>query len=621
MWKVLVCAFLGGVDACNQDCLALAKGECTCHNGVITNCSQATSSCLELYGCDISELKVGAFDGINIDTLIIEDNPRLIALENGIFDGLEDKVYDLDLRNNGIAVIGREVFRTWPILDDLFLFGNELQDLNWLSSSDMPLLDRLWLHNNRIASIPPGTFEGTPALTQLRLDGNSIDTVEDGVFEGMEDLRMLNLCTNAISALSPGSFDLSSLTVLDVSFNRLTTLATGSFDGVPSLDVLSLNGNRLTTLEPGGFQNLPNLTTLYLFENQLASIPEASLSGLESVHELRLDRNALLRLDAQSLEGLSSSGLGILYLSDNQLSKETVAADLFVRFENLILLNLVGNENIACSDVAFPNAILECTAGFPASDLEQVAGVGDFVEVLSPYGNIENTGIAVTDGFIGTQLYVLNANSILSLLVVPVNGPVVVAGVQFTSGVTRSYDPRQFLLEGSNQTDGTGFEPIFGGQGPIVDFSSRYQTSPVIRFPNNAPHLSFRLTLQSNGGNVQLAELTFWGAKPLQEDLPSDSNAIRQLAFGVGFGVPGFVGAGALLLVWWRRSQKNTADLAQPMLKNMPAKEDLLGKGGGDWEDINFEEYIPASLLIPIELLQTNQIVGAGDLIYPLPRL
>jgi hypothetical protein len=63
----------------------------------------------------------------------------------------------------------------------------ELQDLNWLSSSDMPLLDR-------IASIPPGTFEGTPALTQLRLDGNSIDTVEDGVFEGMEGLRMLNLC-------------------------------------------------------------------------------------------------------------------------------------------------------------------------------------------------------------------------------------------------------------------------------------------------------------------------------------------------------------------------------------------------------------------------------------------
>eukprot|EP00042_Codosiga_hollandica_P020170 m.64552 g.64552 ORF g.64552 m.64552 type:complete len:168 (-) comp49717_c1_seq7:1542-2045(-) len=87
----------------------------------------------------------------------------------------------------------------------------------------------------------------------------------------------------------------SSITTLDLSFNRLTSIGDGSFSGLTSLQTLEvphscsiceLFGNQLSSISDGAFGSLTSLLILKMANNQLTSIADGTFGSLTSLQSL-----------------------------------------------------------------------------------------------------------------------------------------------------------------------------------------------------------------------------------------------------------------------------------------------------------------------------------------------
>jgi hypothetical protein len=78
---------------------------------------------------------------------------------------------------------------------------------------------------------------------------------------------VLEFTNQALTRIKPTAFDstgLTHVTVLDLSFNQLTTMPVRVFDKLTALASLFLDGNKLTTMPVGVFDRLTALSTLRL---------------------------------------------------------------------------------------------------------------------------------------------------------------------------------------------------------------------------------------------------------------------------------------------------------------------------------------------------------------------
>ncbi|MYI84789.1 MAG: leucine-rich repeat domain-containing protein, partial [Rhodothermaceae bacterium] len=78
---------------------------------------------------------------------------------------------------------------------------------------------------------------------------------------------------------------------LDLSFENISNLKAGGFDGLVSLAGLDLRYNRLAVLPDGIFDDLTSLTSLHLASNDLATLPDGIFDQLTSLTELYLYNN------------------------------------------------------------------------------------------------------------------------------------------------------------------------------------------------------------------------------------------------------------------------------------------------------------------------------------------
>jgi Leucine-rich repeat (LRR) protein len=148
---------------------------------------------------------------------------------------------------------------------------------------------------------------------ELNLSGCSLAEIPLKVFE-LTSLQVLDLHDNQITTLPPGIGKLTSLQKLHLHNNRLTTLPP-EIGRLALLRELKLYNNRLTTLPPE-IGNLTSLQWLYLCNNQLTTLP-SKIGNLTSLQQLRLDNNQLTTLPA-SLISLTS--LRRLNLTNNPIT-------------------------------------------------------------------------------------------------------------------------------------------------------------------------------------------------------------------------------------------------------------------------------------------------------------
>ena len=259
----------------------------------------------------------------------------------------------LDISSENLTTLRAGDFDGLMGLGFLSLKGNALQSLPQGVFAGTPNLAVLDLSGNQLTSsgLPAGTFSGlSSTLGVLYLSDNPLTSLPANVFTGLSKLAGLYLEDNQLTALPAGAFTgLSELKILHLTDNRLTALPAGVFTGLSKLENLHLHGNRLTALPAGVFAGLSKLENLHLHDNELQSLPVNVFADLSELQNLYLTNNQLTTLLTGVFTGLSS--LNNLYLPNNQLAN--LEENVFAGLSNLTDLLLQNNRLTSLPERAF----------------------------------------------------------------------------------------------------------------------------------------------------------------------------------------------------------------------------------------------------------------------------
>ncbi|XP_008287336.1 leucine-rich repeat protein SHOC-2 [Stegastes partitus] len=204
-----------------------------------------------------------------------------------------------------------------PDTTHLSFHNTQLRDITAGHLSAVPLLTFLQLYYNNLTTLPAELPAVVPRLNELDLTGNQLVHLPPRVFS-FASLRRLMLRNNLLEEAHADWFpDNSSLTWLDLSCNRLTSIPAALLHKLPHLETLDLNDNNLQQLQEDALKNLHHLESLNLGGNKLITLEPATFAHNLKLSQLSLHENQLRELPANLLKGLQH--LQLLLLFKNQL--------------------------------------------------------------------------------------------------------------------------------------------------------------------------------------------------------------------------------------------------------------------------------------------------------------
>ncbi|KAL1416137.1 hypothetical protein MTO96_006406 [Rhipicephalus appendiculatus] len=171
---------------------------------------------------------------------------------------------------------------------------------------DLPTwVEILDISHNELTVLDPRSLQHLTQLKRLKAAHNKLSAVPD--LGSHPHLTDLNLAHNAIPQLTSDLKKLPQLRILDLSFNKITSIPAGVFTNSSNLENLFLSSNKISSIKNGSLENLTSLQTLQLNRNRLSTIPKNLFLNLKSLKQLELDKNRI-----RSIEGLSFKGLEAL---------------------------------------------------------------------------------------------------------------------------------------------------------------------------------------------------------------------------------------------------------------------------------------------------------------------
>jgi Leucine-rich repeat (LRR) protein len=255
------------------------------------------------YACIARDCDIGNFSG----QIKISEEHR---------PGLSDwNVKIMEFRESSLIKIPPQIFDTFENLKELIVPSVILEELNNLKN-----LEVFNGSSNLITEIKSNTFENCTNLKTIDLSFNKIETIADGLFEMLENLTNLNLKSNCIIEIDQHTFDgCQKLKYLNLEENRLEYLAEEAFQELADLEKLYLGSNQLFEISSYQFADLKSLRILHLDNNKLEFINASLLQPMESLEELDLSKNYLTVLDEDTFIG--NPNLETLLISGNQIDK------------------------------------------------------------------------------------------------------------------------------------------------------------------------------------------------------------------------------------------------------------------------------------------------------------
>ncbi|XP_068029431.1 leucine-rich repeats and immunoglobulin-like domains protein 2 isoform X2 [Anomalospiza imberbis] len=200
----------------------------------------------------------------------------------------------------------------------LDLSHNHLLSSNWSIDLSVPTLQEVKMNYNELSEIPY-FGETTSNITLLSLVHNAIPEINAEQLQVYLSLENLDLSSNLISEIKASSFPRMQLKYLNLSNNRITTLAAGCLDNLSSsLMVIKLNRNRISMIPPKIFR-LPHVQFLELKRNRIKIVESLTFQGLESLKSLKMQRNGISRLMDGAFFGLGN--IEELELEHNNLTE------------------------------------------------------------------------------------------------------------------------------------------------------------------------------------------------------------------------------------------------------------------------------------------------------------
>ena len=211
-------------------------------------------------------------------------------------------VNTIDLSTNDIEFISYASFSGINHLKTLILSKNKLESigelLNSLNTSD---LAELYLSSNQIIRLNGVKFPSS--LTLLDLSKNRLKFIGNCIFTKLTDLMSLDLSSNQIKEISYQAFeDLTSLKSLYLDKNQLEQLNV-SFTRLANLTKLTIVSNKLSIVH--SFLGLKNLIELELTHNDLIG-DSLSFKGLISLTKLSVRTNSLGSLSRFTFDDLTN---------------------------------------------------------------------------------------------------------------------------------------------------------------------------------------------------------------------------------------------------------------------------------------------------------------------------
>ena len=204
-------------------------------------------------------------------------------------------------------------------LPEMDILRVEYNDFMVLEGIPYPGLRFAYLDSNGIYSIADGAFSNMSKLVTLNLANNSLRTISGAALRGLTMLHILVLKGNPLYEISQGVLDsqvLPNLETLDMADCRVYEFSPQAFDRGSPLKTLNASNNRLTSLT--FLRELKALHVLDLSFNRISSLPPSSFLGLSVIDDLHLAHNAIPHLQEDSLQGLTR--LKKLTLSHNRLT-------------------------------------------------------------------------------------------------------------------------------------------------------------------------------------------------------------------------------------------------------------------------------------------------------------
>uniref|UniRef100_A0A182QQF5 Uncharacterized protein n=1 Tax=Anopheles farauti TaxID=69004 RepID=A0A182QQF5_9DIPT len=131
-------------------------------------------------------------------------------------------------------------------------------------------------------------------VATVTFESSTLNEVPKRLFDTYPHLKSANLSRCGIKEINRYSLEQSSqLTVLDLSWNKLTELKAFCFTGATMLSQLNLTLNNISVIEEGAFNTLSNLVLLQLSGNKLRKLPSNVFNPLTSLKTIYLNSNQL----------------------------------------------------------------------------------------------------------------------------------------------------------------------------------------------------------------------------------------------------------------------------------------------------------------------------------------
>lgn len=169
----------------------------------------------------------------------------------------------------------------------------------------------------RVESVSHADFVHATNLVRLTI-GNQLKVVAGNVFESLTKLEVLDLSWNKITSIHENGFKgLSHLRTLKLSRNQLQKFKLHTFEHVPLVEELLLNNNHIETIEDGTLL-LPNLKRLDLSHNKLKELSNSIFQICKNLEYLDLRSNhiTLIRRSIYSLNKLQYLNMDNNHISD-----------------------------------------------------------------------------------------------------------------------------------------------------------------------------------------------------------------------------------------------------------------------------------------------------------------
>ncbi|XP_033481815.1 fibromodulin a isoform X1 [Epinephelus lanceolatus] len=252
---------------------------------------------------------------------------------------IPSRVKYLYLQNNAITAVPDSALVNATNVVWLMMHHNQLtsDSIGKKAFLQLEKLERLYLQHNNLTSVPPNLPR---TLRDLRINHNKIEKVTAADLEGMDNLTILYLHDNAVTDMGTSLKALKSLTLLDISGNKLTKVP----EALPEqLHQLYLESNSIDSLPEGFLGGFTQLQYIRMAHNQLTDkgIP-ANTFNVTGLVELDLSFNKLERIPPVS------TTLQHLYLQANQIKEFTLGSFCSVvdvtNYSKLQTLRLDGNE-------------------------------------------------------------------------------------------------------------------------------------------------------------------------------------------------------------------------------------------------------------------------------------